>query len=68
MWPLVQSLPELVHHAPTVVDMLLALLEDPKAATQVTKTRRSLGMRCLIPVSVIMMCGAHDPSLPFLGA
>ncbi|CAM9636019.1 unnamed protein product, partial [Laminaria digitata] len=34
VWPLVQSLPELVHHAPTVVDMLLALLEDPKAATQ----------------------------------
>lgn len=35
MWPLVQSLPELVHHAPTVVDMLLALLEDPVVVIQV---------------------------------
>lgn len=34
-WPLVQSLPELLHHAPTVVNMLLALLEDPVVATQV---------------------------------
>lgn len=34
-WPLVQSLPELVHHAPTVVDMLLALLDDPLVVTQV---------------------------------
>lgn len=36
-WPLVQSLPELLHHAPTVVAMLLALLEDPAVASQVSK-------------------------------
>ncbi|CAN0258725.1 unnamed protein product [Ectocarpus sp. 6 AP-2014] len=34
VWPLVQSLPELLHHAPAVVDMLLALLEDPVVVTQ----------------------------------
>ncbi|CAM9982824.1 unnamed protein product, partial [Sphacelaria rigidula] len=33
-WPLVQSLPELLHHSPTVVTMLLALLEDSSVAIQ----------------------------------
>lgn len=37
VWPIVQSLAELVHHAPTVVDMLLALLEDPAVVAQVNE-------------------------------
>lgn len=40
VWPLVQSLPELLHHAPTVVDMLLALLENPVVVTQVRPSCR----------------------------
>ncbi|CAM9858263.1 unnamed protein product, partial [Choristocarpus tenellus] len=35
VWPLVQSLPELLHHGKTVVDMLLQLLEDPNVTSQV---------------------------------
>ncbi|CAM9433513.1 unnamed protein product, partial [Discosporangium mesarthrocarpum] len=34
VWPLVQSLPELLYHAKTVVNMLLSLLEKPDVVVQ----------------------------------
>lgn len=47
VWPIVQSLAELVHHAPTVVDMLLALLDDPAVVAQVTEFDLSVSFRAL---------------------
>lgn len=60
VWPLVQSLPELLHHAPTVVDMLLALLEDPVVVTQVRP--KALAASALFAFSCIVI--SHNTSFP----